>query len=80
MIDAVFATTADFATHTFFSISSSRGVEQLQHGPVPVPLQVTAVWLLQKELHLPAGEDLGQLALHLRRSHVSGWVALHQSP
>ena len=53
------------------------GVQQLQHGPVPAALQIGAVGLLQKQLHLFAGEDLGQLALHLGGHHPLGRVVVH---
>ena len=53
------------------------GVQQLQHGPVPVALQVGALRLLQKQLHLFARQDLGQLSLHLGRDHPLGRVVVH---
>ncbi len=52
----------------------ARGVQQLQHGVVPVALGVHALGLLQKQIHLLAREDLGQLPLRAHRRRVLGRV------
>ena len=39
---------------------------------VPIALGVNALRLVQEKLHFLAGQDLGQLTLHLVRDHASG--------
>ena len=59
--------------------SDAGGVHQLQHGVVPIALLVHALGLLQKQLHLPAGQDLRAFALHLGGGHALGGAGLHGS-
>ena len=54
------------------------GVEQLQHGPVPVALGVHALGLFQQQLHFLAGQDLRQLLGALVRHQTQRRVGLYQ--
>ena len=50
--------------------TDSRGIEKLQHGPVPKPLGRAVAGLLQKPGHLLHGKDIRNLLLYLRRLQV----------
>ena len=55
------------------------GVEQLQHGMVPVALGVHALGLLQKQLHLFGGEDLRVFPFHPLGGDSLGRVVRHSA-
>ena len=50
-----------------FRDTDTRGIKQLQHGPIAAALGIRGIRLLQKEFHLLGGKDVGQLPLYLRR-------------
>ena len=56
------------------------GIQQLQHGLVPVALCVHTLRLFQQQIDLLAGEDLGQLVLTLVRNQLCCRVFLRDLP
>ena len=54
--------------------ADAGGVEELQHGLIPVALEIGTLGLLQQQLDLFAGEDLRQLFLRLLHMDIEGGV------
>ena len=52
------------------------GIEQLQHGMVPISLGIGTLRLLQKQLDLFAGQNLRELSLDLGGSHSAGRIGV----
>ena len=60
-----------------FRDTDTRGIKQLQHGPIAAALGIRGIRLLQKEFHLLGGKDVGQLPLYLRRGQPPGRIDGH---
>ena len=57
--------------------TDSRGIQQLEHRMVTVALGVHALGLVEEQLDLFAGQDLGEFVLHLHRGNTLGGIGAH---